>query len=349
MEINKEKFGFINGNDVYLYSLVNNNNAKVQVTNYGGYIVSIIVPDRNGNFDDVVLGHSTFKGYLGHKGYLGCVVGRYANRIANGTFNLENVEYKLAVNNNTNHLHGGIKGFNSKIWNAILIENSDSVGIELSYKSPDGEEGYPGTLECLMRYIWTNDNELVIEYHATTDKPTIINLTNHSYFNLSGRDDILDHYIKINADFFTPVNPSLIPTGVLQPVHDTPLDFRKSIKIGERINQDYDQLNIANGYDHNWVLNNYDGSFRKCCEAFDNETGRLLELFTTEPGVQFYTGNFLDGTITGKKGKIYQKRSGFCFETQHYPDSPNQPEFPTTTLLPGQKYFQKTSFKFSIR
>jgi len=352
MKIEKKLFGKTpEGMPVDLYTLTNANGMQVKITNYGGIITNIFVPDKNGLLGDVVLGYDNLDDYIKNNPYFGCIVGRYANRIAKGQFTIDSKTYTLAKNNGPNHLHGGIKGFDKVVWEAREIKGEDFVGLALKYLSRDGEEGYPGNLSVKVTYKLTNDNELRIDYQATTDKKTIVNLTNHSYFNLrdAGASSILDHVLMINADKFTPVDETLIPTGELRSVEGTPFDFRQPHQIGERINADDEQIKFGGGYDHNFVLNGQTGELRLAAKVFEPKTGRVLEVFTTEPGVQFYSGNFLDGTITGKYGTVYKHRHGFCLETQHYPDSPNHPDFPSVVLNPGEKYQTSTIFKFSVK
>lgn len=352
MNVQKQAFGKTeDGTAVDLYTLTNTSGLEATITNYGGIVVSLMVPDRNGKPGDIVLGYDTLKEYIGENPYFGCIVGRYANRIAKGKFTLNGVEYTLAQNNSENHLHGGIKGFNKAVWKAEEIRSDNGVGLKLTYLSKDGEEGYPGNLSVTVIYILSNNNELKIEYSATTDKVTVVNLSHHSYFNLAGAGsgDILDHELTIHADTFTPVDKDLIPTGELRSVNGTPMDFTRPTTIGARIEQDYEQLIFGGGYDHNWVLNNPDGSLTLAVRVYEPITGRIMEVYTTEPGIQFYTGNFLDGSITGKEGKVYKKRYGFCLETQHFPDSPNKPHFPSTVLKPGEKYTQTVIYKFSAK
>jgi len=343
MNIQKEIFGEIKGKEVLLFTLKNNNGLIAKITNYGGIVTSLLVPDKNGNFDDVVLGYDNLEGYLKETPYFGAIVGRYANRIAKGKFILDGVEYKLAVNNGPNHLHGGIIGFDRVVWDVEEFISEEGVGVKLHYLSKDGEEGYPGNLNIKVCYTLTNKNELKIEYTATTDKATPINLSHHSYFNLAGTSgkDILNHKLWIDADKYTVVDETLIPTGELRNVTG-PMDFRVPTKVGERIDK------VEGGYDHNYVLNN-EGNYGKVAELSEPETGRVMEVFTSEPGMQFYSGNFLDGSITGKKGMVYTKHFGLCLETQHFPDSPNQPEFPNTILRPGETYKQETVYKFLVR
>ncbi|MFB0517353.1 MAG: aldose epimerase family protein [Candidatus Neomarinimicrobiota bacterium] len=337
------------GRPVDLFTLTNANGIEAKITNYGCIVVSLKVPDRNGQLNDVVLGYNTLEEYLQNNPYFGSIVGRYGNRIARGRFVLDGVEYTLATNDGENHLHGGLKGFDKVLWQAEEISSKDGPALKLTYLSGDGEEGYPGNLSVEMVYTLTNANELKIDYFATTDKKTIVNLTHHSYFNLAGagEGDILGHEMMINADHFVPVGPGLIPTGEARSVEGTPLDFTSPTPIGARINEDDEQLRVGGGYDHNWVLNNYDGSLRLAARVYEPATGRVLELHTTEPGMQFYSGNFLDGSNIGKGGKVYQYRSAIALEAQHYPDSPNNPQFPSTVLEPGQEYRQTTVYKFS--
>ncbi len=337
------------GEEIFLYTLRNLSGIEVQITSYGGRVVTLKTPDRAGASSDIVLGFDNLAGYLGNNPYFGALVGRYANRIANGEFVLNGKRYTLARNNGQNSLHGGWKGFDKKVWNAHEITQGAEPALELSYLSPDGEEGYPGNLHVTVRYTLTSSNELRIDYSATTDKDTVLNLTNHSYFDLSGQGagKILDFEVMINAERFTPVDANLIPTGELRPVEGTPFDFRKSMPIGSRIDQSDEQLKLAIGYDHNFVLNGRGNVLSLAARASDPQTGRVLEVLTTQPGIQFYTGNHLDGSLTGKDGVAYSFRSGVCFETQHFPDSPNHPEFPSTELKAGQQYRGTTVFRFS--
>lgn len=331
-----------------LYTLTNAGGMQVRITNYGGRIVSILVPDRQGKMADVVIGFDNLDGYLGTNPYFGALIGRYGNRIAKAQFKLDGVEYKLAANNGTNSLHGGLKGFDKVLWTA-RESSKNPPALELTYVSKDGEEGYPGQLTVKVVYTLEADNALRLDYHATTDKDTVLNLTNHSYFNLAGQGsgDVLKQVMMINADRYTPIDATLIPTGELAKVEGTPFDFRKPTAIGARINDDNQQLKLAGGYDHNFVLNRTGSGLSLAARAFDPESGRELEVLTTQPGVQFYTGNFLDGTIRGKGGKAITRRSAFCLETQHFPDSPNHPKFPTSELKPGQTYHYITVYKFS--
>ncbi len=331
--------------EVRLFTLTNKNGMEVKITNYGAVITSIVVPDRNGKMENVVLGFDNLKSYQGEHPYFGSLVGRYGNRIALGKFNLNGNTYSLAVNNGVNHLHGGIKGFNRQVFHVdTTYSTPDSSVISLSYLSADMEEGYPGNLELKVNYVLTNDNEIKIEYEAETDKPTVLNVTNHSYFNLTaGKENILNHEIVILADSITPTDSTLIPTGVLAPVAGTPFDFTTAHKIGERIDQ------VPGGYDVNYKLRNKTGQYVQAAEVYEPVSGRVLQAFTTEPGVQFYTGNFLDGSLTGSNGVVYHKHFGLCLEAQHFPDSPNQPLFPSVVLNPGEKYTQLTVYKFSVK
>jgi len=350
MSIKKAEFGKTKQGEVaYIYTLTNANGCEVRITNYGGIVVSLKVPDKTGKLADVVLGYETLDKYIEKSPYFGALIGRYGNRIGKGKFTLNGKEYTLAVNNGPNHLHGGIVGFDKVMWRAKEIRKPEGIGLELTYLSKDGEEGYRGNLSATVRYLWTNDNELRIDYAATTDQPTVVNLTNHSYFNLTCKGDILGHELMIDADKFTPVDEGLIPTGELRNVAGTPMDFRKATAIGTRIEQQDEQLKFGLGYDHNWVLNRSGGSLRMVARVHEPTTGRVLEVHTTEPGLQFYCGNFLDGTITGKYGRVYQKRNGFCLETQHFPDSPNKPNFPSTVLKPGEKHTSTTIYKFATK
>ena len=350
--ITKQSFGKNDaGENIDLYTLRNTHGVEATITNYGGIVVSLKVPDRNGKFDDVVLGFKDLDNYLKPGPYFGALIGRYGNRIAKGRFTLNGVEYKLAVNNGENHLHGGVKGFDKVIWTGKEMKTKAGPALALTYLSKDGEEGYPGNLSVRVVYTLTNNNELKIEYSATTDKDTVTNLTHHSYFNLAGEGngDILNTRVTINANRFVPTDAGSIPLGELRKVSGTPFDFLTPHTIGERINQDDEQLKFGSGYDHTWVINGRMGVMRFAALAYEPASGRVMQVWTTEPGVQFYTGNFLDGTLTGKSGKLYPRRSGFCFETQHYPDSPNQPSFPTTTLKKGATYKSTTIYRFSSK
>lgn len=347
--LTRQDFGrTLDGAAVELLTLSNAHGMEVRVMTYGAIIVSLKVPDRNGVPGDVVLGYDSLAGYLKDSPYFGAVVGRYGNRIARGRFRLDGTEYRLATNNGPNHLHGGNKGFDKVIWNVEPFENQRGVGLILRYTSPDGDEGYPGTLQAQVTYTLTDRNEFLIDYQATTDKPTPVNLTQHSYFNLAGSPTILGHLLMIPADSFTPVDSTLIPTGRLAPVQGGPFDFRTLTSIGARIGQDDQQLRFGKGYDHNFVLTRPDTGLALAARVVDSTSGRTLEIRTTEPGIQFYSGNFLDGTITGKTGRTYQHRGGFCLETQHFPDSPNQAAFPPTILKPGDTYRSRTVWAFGV-
>jgi aldose 1-epimerase len=338
------------GTPMSLYTLKNSNGATMKVINYGGIITSLTVPDRAGKLGDIVLGYDSLEGYLTSSPYFGALIGRYGNRIAKGKFSLDGKQYSLAVNNGANHLHGGIKGFDKVMWNIQREDVEDGVAIRLSYLSKGMEEGYPGNLQADVIYNLTDKNELIITYKATTDKKTIVNLTQHTYFNLSGGSrDILSHELVLNADRFLPVDNTLIPTGELKPVEGTPFDFRKPEAIGSRIKDNDQQLKFGNGYDHCWVLNPAKDGLTKAAVLYDSSSGREVTVYTSEPGIQFYSGNFLDGTLTGKNKTVYNFRSGLCLETQHFPDSPNQKKFPSVELNPGQVYHSETVYKFSIR
>jgi len=347
--VKKEDFGKVDGRTVELYTLTNRRGVEAKIITYGGAVVSLRVPDRNGKLEDVVLGYDHLDDYLKGTSYFGALIGRYGNRIGNGRFTLNGIEYKLAANNGANHLHGGPKGFDKVVWNGRPLEVKNGVALALTHLSRDGEEGYPGNLSVTVTYTLTDNNELKIEYSATTDKDTIVNLTHHSYFNLAGQasGDILKHQLLIDADRFTPTDAGSIPTGELRSVKGTPFDFTKATAIGERIGNDDDQLKFGKGYDHNWVLKGKVGTLRPVAKVFEPMTGRVLEVWTTEPGLQFYSGNLLDGSQIGKGGKAYQLRSGFCLESQHYPDSPNKPGFPSTVLRRGSKYQTSTIYTFS--
>ncbi|MEN6426691.1 MAG: aldose epimerase family protein [Phycisphaerales bacterium] len=351
MDIDVTAFGKTpEGQEIKLYTLHNAKGAMAQITNYGAIVVSLEMPDAKGQRDDIVLGYENLDGYLKVTPYFGAIVGRYGNRIGQGKFTLDGQTYTLATNDKTNHLHGGIKGFDKVVWGHKPVWKADAVGVELSYLSKDGEEGYPGNLQATVTYLLTNKNELRIEYIATTDKATPVNLTHHGYFNLTGGErDILGHKLTLNAAQFTPVDAGLIPTGELQAVAGTPMDFTKATPIGERIEADFEQLKLGGGYDHNWVLKRNGRGLSLAAKVTAPTTGRVMEVWTTEPGVQFYSGNFLDGTITGKEEKVYKHRWGFCLETQHYPDSPNKPNFPSTILRPNEKYETTTVYRFSAK
>jgi aldose 1-epimerase len=346
--VEKRSFGSTHGKEVSLYKLKNKNGVEATVTNFGATLVSLIVPDKNGNLSDVVLGYDDLEGYVNDKPYLGSTIGRYANRIAHGQFTLNGTKYAVPQNDGDNSLHGGFKGFNKAVWDGEELSGASAV--RFRYISKDGEEGYPGNLSVEVTYTLTDANELRIDYAATTDKDTVVNLTNHAYFNLAGegRGDILDHEVVLHASRFTPVNSNLIPTGELKSVKATPLDFTTANVIGTRIGSADEQLKLARGYDHNFVIDGTNhNALSHAAQARDPKSGRIMDVFTTEPGIQLYTGNFLDGSAIGKAGKPYTFRSAFCLETQHFPDSPNRPSFPTTTLRPGEKFQSTTVYRFS--
>jgi len=337
------------GTTVTLFTLTNASGMEVRAITYGAILVTIKVPDRNGRLDDVVVGHDNLEGYLTKTRFFGAVAGRYGNRIGGGTFTLDGRTYQLARNNGPNHLHGGTKGFDKVVWNGAINKDARGPSVVFSRTSPDGEEGYPGTLAVRITYTVTDGNALIVEYHATTDKPTHVNLTQHSYFNLAGdgSGDILDHRLTLHADRYTPVDETQIPTGEIATVEGTPFDFRRETAIGARIDGDHPQLRIGGGYDHNFVLTRTAG-LAPAARVVEPKTGRTLEVSTTEPGVQFYSGNKLDGSIVGKGGHVYRSRTGLCLETQHFPDSPNKPTFPSTVLRPGKEYRSTTVFKFGV-
>jgi aldose 1-epimerase len=348
MDITKQPFGSTtDGTPVDLYTLTNDHGIVVKITNYGGIITHVQAPDRSGKPGDVVLGFDTLAEYVEKNPFFGALCGRYANRIAGGKFTLNGVTYPLLQNNGKNHLHGGQQGFDKVVWQAKAIRTPSAVGVKLTYLSVDGEEGYPGNLNVTVTYTLSNQNALKIAYAAITDKPTILNLTNHSYFNLAGRGDVLGHELQLNADRFTPVDATLIPIGELRSVAGTPMDFRQPTAIGARIEQDDEQIKLGLGYDHNWVINGTPGTLRLAAIVREPASGRRLEVHTTQPGVQFYTGNFLTG-VQGKGGLLHHKRTGFCLETQHFPDSPNQPSYPTTVLNPGETFAETTVFTFAV-
>lgn len=350
--ISRQPFGKTNdGQAVDLFLLTNRNGLQASISNYGGIVTALKVPDSKGKFDNIVLGFDKLDSYLAGHPYFGCIVGRFGNRIARGKFTLDSKTYELAKNNGENHLHGGIKGFDKVVWKAQGFLGADGPALKLTYTSKDGEEGYPGTLKATVTYVLGNNNELRIHYHATTDKATPINLTHHGYFNLAGEGngDILGHILTLKADRFLPIDKTLIPTGELRSVKDTPFDFRKPTAIGARINSQDDQLVFGKGYDHCFVLEGKGPGTSLAARVLEPTTGRVMEVYTTEPGVQLYTGNFLDGTQVGPRGKAYQHRSGFCLETQHFPDSPNQPAFPSTILRPGQEYSSTTVYRFLVK
>ena len=346
--IKKAEFGKTKeGTAVQIFTLTNSKGMEARIMTYGGIVVSLKAPDRNGAMADIVLGQDSLDAYVTNNSpFLGALIGRYGNRIGHAKFSLDGKEYTLDKNDGDNTLHGGAKGFNTKVWTAKQLADG---GLELTYVSKDGEEGFPGTLTETATYHLTDNNELKIDYAGSTDKPTVFNPTNHSYFNLkgAGNGDILGHVVTLVADRFTPVDSGLIPTGELKAVKGTPFDFTKPTVAGSRIEQNDEQLKLGHGYDHNWVLNSGGGALALAAKVEEPTTGRVMEVWTTEPGVQFYTGNFLDGTITGKGGKVYARRNGLCLETQHFPDSPNKPSFPSTTLRPGQKFHSQTVYRFS--
>jgi aldose 1-epimerase len=349
--VTRAPFGSLaDGTAVELFTLTSGSGLEVRAMTYGGIIVSLKTKDRTGKVDDIVLGYDDLAGYVKQNPFFGTIVGRYGNRIAKGQFTIDGKTYTLAKNNGPNHLHGGIRGFDKVVWKAEPFQKADAVGVVFSHTSPDGDEGYPGKLDARVTYTLTGKDELRVDYHATTDKPTHVNLTQHTYFNLAGDGtrDILGHELTIAADRYTPVDSTLIPTGELAPVEGTPFDFRKPQAIGARIGADHEQIRNGKGYDHNFVLNRSGGEPARAIHVLEPTTGRTLDISTTEPGVQFYTGNFLDGTIKGKAGHVYKQRYGFCLETQHFPDSPNQPKFPTTLLRPGQEYRTTTVFAFGV-
>ena len=343
------EFGAVDGQPVTLFTLTNASGASVGVIEYGGIVVSLNVPDRDGNLGDVVLGFDTLDAYLADNPYFGAITGRYANRIAGGKFEIDGTTFQLPVNNGPNSLHGGIKGFDKVIWKGTPTASGD--GVSFAYVSQDGEEGYPGTLEAAVTYTWTDSNELRIDYEASTDKPTVINLTNHSYFNLKdgGASSMLDHVLMINASHYTPVDATSIPIGEVASLDGSPLDFREPTAIGARIEEEDEQLGFGAGYDHNYVIDRDADGLALAATVSEPDSGRVMNVLTAEPGVQFYSGNFLDGHHIGKGRVSYQRRSGFCLETQHYPDSPNQPDFPSTVLRPGETYKTTTVYKFSAR
>jgi aldose 1-epimerase len=350
MSIEKAPFGKLaDGQEVDLYTLKNAAGMEVKISNYGGIVVSWTAPDKNGKFEDITHGCDSLAGYIKGVPFFGALVGRYGNRIAKGKFTLDGQEYSLPINNGQNALHGGLKGFDKRIW-TVIPTDGEEPSLKLTYLSKDGEEGYPGNLSVEVIYTLQKDNALKIDYKATTDKATVVNLTNHAYFNLSGDKDILNHDVVLNADKFLPVDATLIPTGELKSVTGTPFDFTTSHKIGERIDDSTDvQIKFGGGYDHCWVLTDSTQNLKLAATVHEAKSGRFMEVYTTEPAIQFYTGNFLDGTIVGKKGTTYGRRSGLCLETQHFPDSPNKPSFPTTVLKPGETYKTTTVYKFSTK
>jgi len=344
-----EIFGTLsNGTEVKKYTISNGKGLTAEIINYGARVVSLKAPDRTGKIEDIIFGFDDLASYERDNSYQGAIVGRYGNRIRDGKFSLEGKTYQLDINDGKNHLHGGKDGFYRQIWEC---READSKSIQLRYISPDGEGGYPGQVEITVIYTITDDNELKIEYSAKTDKTTILNPTSHCYFNLSGfpEKSILDHELMINADYFTPVDAGLIPTGEIRPVAGTPMDFRVAKAVGKDIEADDEQILYGNGYDHNWVLNDYNGQVRLSATLYEKETGRLMEVLTDQPGLQFYSGNFLDGSMTGKGGVKYNHRTALCLEAQAFPDSPNKPNFPSVVLRPGEEYKQTTIYRFSTK
>ncbi len=349
--IQHSSFGHLpDGTAIDLYRLRNPRGMEVHITNYGGIVTYLTAPDRQGHFADVVLGYDSLAGYLKSSPYFGALIGRYGNRIARGSFSLNGIRYTLAINNAPNSLHGGTVGFDKVAWQVTDARVSpDGPTLSLLYVSADGEEGYPGRLTVHATYTLTGDNALRLEFTASTDKDTVINLTQHTYFNLRGHGDVLDSVAQINAKEFTPVDSTLIPTGELRPVNGTPFDFRTPTPIGARIAVDDEQIRFAGGYDHNWVIDKPAEALGVMATVYDPQSGRVVEASSTEPGLQFYTGNFLDGTITGKRGQVYRRRDAFTLEPQHYPDSPNHPAFPSTVLKPGQTYRNVIAYRFYAR
>ncbi len=348
--IRREPFGVTrDGTPVELYTLHNRQGAEARISNYGGLVVALKMPDRHGQFGDIVLSYDHLADYLKDSPYFGALVGRYGNRIARGKFTLDGREYTLATNNYPNALHGGLKGFDKVVWTASVLTTPEGPGLKLQYVSKDGEEGYPGTLSVTAVYQLTEDNSLRLDFTATTDKDTVVNLTHHGYFNLAGKGDILGHGVMIPASRFTPVDSTLIPTGELRPVEGTPFDFRQPTAIGARIGQDDPQLKFGNGYDMNWVVDKAPGQLGLMARVTEPTSGRVMEVISTEPGLQFYTGNFLDGSNQGKGGWVYQFRNGFCMEPQHFPDSPNHPNFPSVVLRPGEVYHNTIIYHFSVQ
>jgi aldose 1-epimerase len=341
--ITKKDWGEVDSKKVYLFTLENEKGTIVTISNYGGTVTSFVTPDKNGNKSSIIIGFDSLQPYLQHPPYFGALVGRYGNRIGDATFSLDGITYKLAANNGKNHLHGGIKGFDKVVWN-VVVSNDSIPSLTLKYVSKDGEEGYPGNLNVTVEYTLTNDDELKIEYDAETDKATPVNLTNHSYFNLSGdvKNTILNNTLMIDADNYTPVDSTLIPTGKIKTVKGTPFDFTSEKMIGRDIDS------VKGGYDHNWVLNKKDTSLQKVAVLSDSISGRSLEVYTTQPGIQFYTGNFLDGKFINRDGKAIKLHTALCLETQHFPDSPNKPNFPSTILKPGEKYHSVTVYKVKL-
>jgi len=349
--VNRAAFGTTpEGEAVDIYTLTNPQGIEVRAITYGGIITSLRAPDRNGKLDDIALGFDSLDGYLKNPPFFGAIIGRYGNRIAKGQFSLDGKTYTLAINNAPNHLHGGVKGFDKVVWKPESFKRDGAVGVVFTHTSPDGDEGYPGALSLRVTYTLTSRNELEVDYEATTDKATPVNLTQHTYFNLAGDGsrDVLDHVVTIHASRYTPVDATLIPTGELASVEGTPFDFRMPTAIGARIGDNHPQIRIGNGYDHNFVIDRTAEGLVPAAHVVEPTTGRVLDVSTTEPGMQLYTGNFLDGSLKGKSGHVYKQRMGFCLETQHFPDSPNKPGFPSTILRPGETYRSKTVFSFSV-
>lgn len=347
----QKEIGMEKQQELKTYTLKNKHGNKVKITNFGASVMMIEVADKNGKKGNVVLGYDTPQEYINGNPYFGAIIGRYCNRIAKGAFTIDGKKFKLARNNGENHLHGGPGGFHNVIWQSKKIEGSNGDAVELKYVSPDREEGYPGKLTVNVMYTWTHDNELIIEYKANANKKTIVNLTHHSFFNLKdgGKSKITGHHLSINAERFLPVDEGLIPTGEFSPVEGTPMDFITIRPIGDSINSGFLQLKYGRGYDHNYVLNECNDSLLLAAQVHEPVSGRVMEIYTDQPGLQFYSGNFLDGTDTGHHGAVYNYRTAFCLETQHFPDSPNHPEFPSTVLDSGEVYTQKTVYKFSIK
>lgn len=350
MHISQSPFGQLeDGRTVFVYTLTNDLGIQVKVSDFGGIITELHVPDREGNFADVVLGYDQLVGYVQDKNYIGALIGRYANRVADASFELDGTRHVLNRNDGNHHLHGGIVGFHKVLWSARMDQQADHIALILSYRSVDGEQGYPGNLDVTVTYQLNQRNELKVQYQALTDKATPVNLTQHSYFNLAGHGDILNHEVMIDADAYTPVNPTLIPDSGHAPVAGTAFDFRSATLIGAHINDDSEQLGVGRGYDHNFVLNKaVDNQLNLAARVYEPTSGRVVEIITQEPGLQFYSGNFLDGSVAGK-GKRYQHRHGFCLEPQHFPDSPNNADFPCTILRPDERYLTTTIYRFSVQ